>query len=99
MSGMHMQERRADRIAAALTAQFAPIELAIADESDRHAGHAGAAAGGQTHYHVTLVSACFVGLTRVQRARRVHQALEQEFNSGLHALSLSLRSPDEAAQQ
>jgi BolA protein len=87
---------RAGRITTALTAAFAPMRLAGVDESDRHAGHAGAAVGGETHYHVTLVSARFTGLNRVQRTREVNAALVAEFDSGLHALSLVLRAPDEA---
>jgi BolA protein len=45
---------------------------------------------------VTLVSARFTGLNRVQRTREVNAALVAEFDSGLHALSLVLRAPDEA---
>lgn len=93
---MQLHDRRDDRIAAVLTAAFAPQKLVVEDESARHAGHAGAAAGGQTHYHVTLVSARFAGMSRVQRARCVNAALAAEFDSGLHALSLTLRAPDEA---
>jgi BolA protein len=96
MSVMQLQERRADRIAAALRAEFAPLDLVVLDESARHHGHAGAAAGGQTHYHVKLVSERFIGMNRVQRARCVNEALEGEFSTGLHALSLTLRAPGEA---
>ncbi len=96
MSAMQLQERREDRIIAVLEAAFAPERLLVEDESARHAGHAGAAAGGQTHYHVTLVSARFDGMNRVQRARCVNAALAAEFETGLHALSLTLRAPGEA---
>jgi BolA protein len=99
---------RADRLAACLTAAFAPVLLRITDDSGRHAGHAGmredgpnarhpgAAAGGETHYAVLLVSAAFAGQSRVARARAVHAALEAEFAGGLHALALTLRAPEEA---
>ncbi len=86
---------RGDRIKAALTAQFSPSLLVVEDESHRHAGHAGARAGGQTHYHVTMVAAAFAGRSRVARSRDVNAALAAEFATGLHALSLTLRAPGE----
>lgn len=87
---------RADRIRDLLSAAFAPAEIVIQDDSHRHAGHAGAAPGGQTHYSVQVVTPAFAGLGRVARSRAVHQALEAEFGTGLHALSLRLLTPDEA---
>ena len=93
-----MTQDRADRIAAVLTARFAPSALRITDDSARHAGHAGAAAGGQTHYAVLLVSDAFAGQSRLARSRAVHDALAEEFAGGLHALALTLRTPEEQAQ-
>ncbi|HET9018228.1 MAG TPA: BolA family protein [Acetobacteraceae bacterium] len=90
---------RADRIAATLTARFAPTTLRVIDESARHAGHAGAAPGGQTHYAVLLISAAFDGMNRLARSRAVHEALAAEFAGGLHALALTLRTPAEQAAQ
>lgn len=88
--------RRADRIAAALAAAFPPAEVQVADDSHRHAGHAGAAPGGETHYSVRVVSPAFAGMTRVARSRAVHAALAAEFAGGLHALALTLKTPEEA---
>ncbi len=94
---------RMDRLRAAMQQGFAPERLEIEDESAQHAGHAGvreagvAAMGGETHYAMLLVSPVFGGLSRVQRSRLVHEALAAEFSSGLHALSLTLRTPEEAA--
>ena len=45
-----------ERIVARLTAALDPIVLDVVDESDRHAGHAGARKGGGTHYRVRVVS-------------------------------------------
>jgi BolA protein len=87
---------RADRIHAALTQRFAPLRLEVVDDSHRHAGHAGAAPGGETHYSVLLVSEAFTGMNRVARSRAVHEALAAEFAGGLHALALTLRAPAEA---
>jgi BolA protein len=80
---------------AILQAAFAPATLEIEDDSARHAGHAGAAPGGETHFSVTIVSSAFSGLSRVARSRAVHEALKDEFASGLHALSLRLCAPQE----
>jgi BolA protein len=79
-----------------LKAAFAPTELLLSDESSRHAGHAGARPGGETHYRLRLVSGAFEGLSRVARQRLVYQALREEFETGLHALSLDLTTPSEA---
>ena len=90
-----MPTTRQDRLRAALTAAFAPIALDVVDDSAQHAGHAGASAGGETHYTIRMVSAAFAGQGRVSRSRAVHAQLGTEFASGLHAVSLSLRAPDE----
>ena len=87
--------RVADRIHAKLTAALAPTRLVVTDESHRHAGHAGAQPGGQTHYSVLVVAEAFRGMNRVARSRAVHAALEREFSSVLHALALTLRTPEE----
>jgi stress-induced morphogen len=87
---------RHDRIATRLTETFAPSLLDVQDDSAHHAGHAGAQAGGETHYTVTMVSEVFLGQSRVARSRAVHEALEDELASGLHALALILRAPGEA---
>ncbi len=92
---------RADRLQALLTTAFAPVVLQIQDDSAHHAGHSGAQAGGQSHYSVLMVSAAFQGLNRVARSRAVHTALASEFGpaevGGMHALALTLRTPDEHA--
>jgi stress-induced morphogen len=94
---------RADRLHAALTLAFAPTLLQVQDDSAHHAGHSGAPAGGQSHYSVLLVSAAFRGVNRVARSRAVHTALAAEFGSaeqgGMHALALTLRTPEEHAAQ
>jgi BolA family transcriptional regulator, general stress-responsive regulator len=90
-----MTTSRADRIQAALAAAFAPAEIELVDDSHRHAGHAGARPEGETHYTVRVVSPAFAGMNRVARSRAAHAVLEQEFGSGLHALSLRLLAPGE----
>jgi BolA protein len=91
---MHLS--RAARMETQLKAQLAPVHFALTDDSARHAGHAGARPGGETHYTLALVSTAFEGLSRVERQRLVYQALREEFDMGLHALSLDLKTPSEA---
>ena len=94
--------RVADNIREKLTAAFAPSSLEVTDESARHAGHAGAVrddgSRGETHFQVRLVSAAFEGVSRVERQRRVHAALAAELHGPVHALSLTLLTPQEAAR-
>lgn len=87
---------RADRIHAAIDASLHPTVLEVEDESHLHAGHAGAQPGGETHYKVIVVSATFSGQSRVMRQRSVYALLEEEFSTGLHALSVQAKTPDEA---
>jgi BolA family transcriptional regulator, general stress-responsive regulator len=81
-----------------LKTQFAPQSITIDDQSAKHAGHAGAAPGGETHYRLSMVSTAFAGLSRVDRQRLIYQALREEFDMGLHALSLDLKTPEEAGK-
>jgi BolA protein len=78
--------------------RFAPSVLTIVDESRRHAGHAGARPGGETHFAVTIVSNAFIGLGRVARQRLVYETLVEELAAGVHALSLTTRSPEGASR-
>lgn len=89
------QLSRASRIEQLVKTRFAPEAFELTDDSSRHAGHAGARPGGETHYRLRLVSAAFAGLGRVARQRLVHETLAAEFDAGLHALSLELKAPDE----
>lgn len=79
---------REKRIRAILSEVFAPHHLEITDDSASHAGHAGAAPEGETHFTITIRSAFFEGQTRVARQRAIMTALSDEFDSGLHALSI-----------
>jgi len=85
----------ADTIRTKLTERLAPIRLDIIGESYRHAGHEGARPGGETHFSVTIVSAAFVGQTRVARQRLVYQTLTEELATRVHALSLTTLAPNE----
>ncbi|MFN7055105.1 BolA family protein [Hyphomonas sp.] len=85
---------RLSRIEEVLAVAFEPVLLTVKDDSAAHAGHAGAAPGGETHYSVEIVAEAFAGLSRVQVQRAVMIVLQKEFDTGLHALSLKARAPD-----
>lgn len=89
----------AETIRTKLEAAFAPKTLDVRDESEQHRGHAGHREGGETHFRVALVSAAFEGLTRVDRHRKVHAVLDAELKDRVHALALTLLTPDEAAHR
>jgi BolA protein len=86
---------RERRIRNILNERFQPEALEVKDDSALHAGHAGAAPEGETHFTVRIVTAAFAGLSRVERHRRVNGALADEFASGLHALALHAKAPGE----
>ena len=91
-------QTRSERIRLALEAAFPAARVEVQDDSHHHAGHAGAAPEGETHFSVLAVSPAFAGMNRLARSRAVHAALAAEFGGGLHALSLRLLTPEEAAQ-
>ena len=84
-----------DAIRDKLTDAFQPLRLEIEDESARHAGHAGARPGGESHFNVTIESEAFRGAPKVARQRMVYRALAAELAGPLHALSVRALSPGE----
>jgi len=86
----------AARIRTKLEAALAPERIEIIDESARHAGHAGARPGGETHFRVEIVAAAFEGAAPLARQRRVYAILAEELRDGVHALSLATLTPAEA---
>ena len=78
-----------------LERSLAPVRLEIQDDSAKHAGHAGAAPGGNTHWSVTIVSAAFAGRNTVARHRLVYEALGDLMGNPIHALQISARAPAE----
>jgi BolA protein len=85
----------ADAIQRKIRDALAPTTLVITDDSPKHAGHAGAREGGESHFTVEIISAAFEGKSRVARQRLVYDLLKAEFAAGLHALALIARSPSE----
>jgi BolA protein len=94
-----MSETRTARIEKILEEALKPEVLVVQDDSRRHEGHlgrAGIAPGtGETHYKVRIVSPVFTGLSRIDRQRKVNDLLQAEFQTGLHALSMTCLAPGE----
>jgi BolA protein len=85
-----------DVITEKLTEAFAPERLEVVDDSHRHAGHAGAKPGGETHYSVHIVAQAFRGKSRIDRHRMVNATLASELQGGVHALAIRAAAPGEA---
>jgi BolA protein len=78
-----------------LTEALTPVVLEIVDESAKHKGHGGWREGGETHFHVTVVSDAFEGKSRVDRQRMVYALLAEEMADRVHALALTTKAPAE----
>lgn len=88
-----------DTIRTKLTAALQPLDLEIIDESRLHAGHNAAAAGGETHFRLRIVSDAFRGKTRLERHRMVQDLLRDELAGPVHALALKTQTAREASGQ
>ena len=91
-----MDPRRTEQaIEHKLRQAFSPQELKVRDDSARHAGHASARPGGETHFHIRIVAAAFKGKSRIERHRMIYEALAEELRGGVHALAITALSEDE----
>ena len=75
-------------------AALEPLSVELLDESGRHVGHAGAAAGG-SHFRLLIVSQRFAGKDKLARHRMVYAALGPLMQREIHALALQALAPDE----
>jgi BolA family transcriptional regulator, general stress-responsive regulator len=85
----------AQEITQILTAAFAPLHLAVINDSARHSGHSGDDGSGESHFTVEIESAAFAGQSRVQRQRMVNAALGDIPGQRVHALAIKARAPGE----
>ncbi|KAK4386874.1 SufE-like protein 1, chloroplastic/mitochondrial [Sesamum angolense] len=87
---------RGRRIREKLEKELRPVELEIEDISYQHAGHSGVkGSDGETHFNVKVVSKEFEGKSLVKRHRLIYSLLQDELQSGLHALSIVAKTPSE----
>jgi acid stress-induced BolA-like protein IbaG/YrbA len=73
-----------ERIEQQLRAAFPQAEIRVSSDDN-------------VHFTAKVVDAGFHGLNRVARHRRVHEAIGPALGHEIHALTLSLRTPEEQA--
>ncbi|KAE8223637.1 hypothetical protein CF319_g3355 [Tilletia indica] len=85
-----------------LTSSLQPTKLEVRNDSAKHAHHAAMVAqgggSGETHFFVEITSPAFEGKTQIARHRQINTLLSDEFDRGLHALSIRARTPAEQAK-
>lgn len=89
---------RADRIRHRLQERFAPTSLEVIDESQLHAGHAGARTG-KGHFRVRIVAPSFAGLPHLRRHRLIYESLDELMTQEIHALSIEALAPGETVER
>ena len=88
------------RIEEKLRAALSPSVLDVINESSNHS----VPKGSETHFKVVVVSLAFEGKNPLARHRLVYGALDAEMaqkaanQSGIHALSIIAKTPDEWAR-
>lgn len=98
MRSTHVLMSRANRIRAKLQSALEATAVEVEDVSYKHAGHAAVkdSPAGETHFNLSIVSPKFDGQSLVKRHRMVYDLLGDELQSGLHALSIVAKTPQEA---
>ena len=87
-------EQRIKLIETTVRAALKPTHCEVEDESHLHAGHAGAKTG-MGHFHLTVVSDAFEGLSMLRRHRLIYDAVGKLMQSDIHALRIDAHSPSE----
>jgi BolA protein len=86
---------REESIRTKLSSALDPAHIEVENESRMHS----VPPGSETHFRVLVVSRAFGGQSAVERHRRVHDLLREEFSAGLHALTLRAMTPEEWERQ
>jgi len=95
MNPDHTNLSREIRIKNQLQETLAPIYLLVENESPHH--HV--PEGSEMHFKLIAVSDRFTSLTLIARHRLINQLLAKEFETGLHALTMHLYTPEEWVHQ
>ena len=80
-----------------LKSAFKPHHLNVVDDSALHAGHAGAPAGGESHFRIEIVADKFRGKSRIACHRMINSVLSDELSQTIHALQIKARAFDDKA--
>ncbi len=79
------------RIEGKLRDRFSPSVLEVINESSMHS----VPKGSETHFKVVVVSDAFEGKGLVERHRLVYDTVGEEMRGGVHALTITSRTPAE----
>jgi BolA family transcriptional regulator, general stress-responsive regulator len=85
-----------ERVIRERLAALNPVTLDLRDESEQHAGHAGARPGGGSHWQLTIISEAFRGKSAVARHRMVYEALGDLMSRDIHALQIEASAPEQS---
>ena len=87
---------RVEIIKQRINESLSPERLEIVDDSQAHAGHAGARESGGGLFSVLIVSQLFDGRNLVQRHQLVYQSLGELMQNEIHALRINALTPEES---
>lgn len=85
---------RTETIKNILSESLTPEFIEVLDDSQAHAGHAGAKSGGG-HFYLTIVSDKFIDKSRIQRHQLIYKELGDMMKNDIHALSIKAYTPEE----
>lgn len=85
----------ATEMLARLNSALSPTFIQLTDDSEKHRGHGGYNAAGESHFSLEIESAAFAGKSRVDRQRLVYKALGDLMRERVHALQIRARAPGE----
>ncbi len=72
-------------------------QIQIVDQSHLHSGHAGAQESGGGHFAVEVISPSFTHKSQLERHKMIYTALGDAMGKEIHAISISAKTPSEAA--
>ncbi|WPY01077.1 BolA family transcriptional regulator [Candidatus Trichorickettsia mobilis] len=81
--------QRSERIKQKLAA-LKPHHLEIIDQTSLHVGHAEHADDSETHFFIKISADILKEKTRLEQHNIINKLLDDEFNNGLHALSIKI---------
>jgi BolA protein len=85
---------------ALLAAAFTGAQISVRDDTHLHEGHNQDVNHHGGHYKVKVIWAGFAGMPLVARQRAAQQAVREAWGRGqIHALTLQLLAPEEAANR
>ena len=86
------EDSRKKRIETILKKNFSPTVLLVRDDSKKHEGHSQVSRNAkETHFFIKItLNNCTI--TKLNLHKKVYSLLDNEFNTGLHALELELKS-------